>query len=230
MNTRAEVRQTLEEGLRKALRRQEFKLHYQARIDLKTKRIVGAEALLRWMHPTRGLVSPAEFIPVAEECGLMMPIGNWVLHEACKQARDWKRAGLPLWRMGVNISAVEFRDENFLKGVFAILKATGLGPSSLELDLTERALMERIETTADVLQALRAEGARIAVDDFGTGYSSLSYLKKFPIDALKIDRSFVHQITATSEEATVFLAIIGMARSLKVRAVAEGVETQRELA
>jgi diguanylate cyclase (GGDEF)-like protein/PAS domain S-box-containing protein len=230
MNARAVERQSIEESLRRALERHEFTLHYQPKINLRTGEITGAEALIRWTHPIRGPVSPAQFIPVAEECGLILPIGNWVLREACKQARAWLEAGLPLATMAVNISAMEFRDANFLEGIFTICKDTGLDPRSLELELTESVLMKRAESAASVLQTLRTSGVRVAVDDFGTGYSSLSYLRKFPIDALKIDQSFVRQITTTPDETTIVAAIISMARSLGLRVVAEGVETQEELA
>jgi diguanylate cyclase (GGDEF)-like protein/PAS domain S-box-containing protein len=229
MNVRAVERQSIEGSLRRALERQEFALHYQPKINLRTGEISGAEALIRWTHPTRGSVSPAQFIPVAEDCGLILPIGNWVLGEACKQARSWLDAGLRLGTMGVNISAIEFRNENFLEGVFAILKDTGLDPTYLELELTESVLMKHPESTASVLQALRAKGVQVAVDDFGTGYSSLSYLQKFSIDALKIDQSFVRRITTAPDETTIVTAVIGMARSLKLRVVAEGVETLKEL-
>jgi diguanylate cyclase (GGDEF)-like protein/PAS domain S-box-containing protein len=230
MNVRAVERQSIEESLRRALERQEFALHYQPKINLKTGAITGAEALIRWAHPTRGLVSPGQFIPVAEDCGLILPIGNWVLHEACLQARVWVDAGLPGMTMAVNISAMQFRDENFLQGVFAILKDTGLDPKLLELELTESVLMKHAETAQSILATLRASGVQLAVDDFGTGYSSLSYLRKFSVDALKIDQSFVRQITTTPEETTIVTAVIGMARSLKLRAVAEGVETPEEMA
>jgi diguanylate cyclase (GGDEF)-like protein/PAS domain S-box-containing protein len=229
MNVRAVERQSIEESLRRALERQEFALHYQPKINLKTGEISGAEALIRWTHPTRGPVPPGQFIPVAEDCGLILPIGNWVLREACKQARAWVDAGLPLGTMAVNISAMEFRDENFLEGVFAILKDTGLDPRSLELELTESVLMKRAEATESILRKLRARGVQLAVDDFGTGYSSLSYLRKFPIDALKIDQSFVRQITTAPDETTIVTAVISMGRSLNLRVVAEGVETQEEL-
>ena len=230
MNVRAVERQSIEESLRRALERQEFALHYQPIINLGTGEITGAEALIRWTHPTRGPVSPAQFIPVAEDCGLILPIGNWVLREACKQARSWVDSGLPLGTMAVNISAIEFRDERFLEGVFGILKDTGLDPRSLELELTESVLMKRAESTESILKALRARGVQVAVDDFGTGYSSLSYLRRFPIDALKIDQSFVRQITTAPDETTIVTAVISMGRSLKLRVVAEGVETQEELA
>ncbi len=230
MNVRAVERQSIEENLRRALERNEFMLHYQPKIDLRTGAIMGAEALIRWEHPTRGLVSPAQFIAIAEDCGLILPIGEWVLREACTQARAWVDAGLPGMRMAVNVSAMQFQNEKFLKSVFAILEDTGFDPSCLEVEVTESALMKRAEFTASVLQTLRLHGIRVAIDDFGTGYSSLSYLRKFPLDALKIDQSFVRQITTTPEETTIVSAIISMARSLNLRVIAEGVETAEELA
>jgi len=230
MNVRAVERQSIEENLRRALERQEFALHYQPKINLRTGEISGAEALLRWMHPVRGPVSPAQFIPVAEDCGLILPIGQWVLREACRQARAWADAGLPLATMAVNISSMEFREDNFIESVFTTLSETGLDPKSLELELTESVLMKRAESAASILETLRARGVHIAVDDFGTGYSSLSYLRKFPIDALKIDQSFVRQITSAPDDTTIVTAVISMGRSLKLRVVAEGVETQEELA
>jgi EAL domain-containing protein (putative c-di-GMP-specific phosphodiesterase class I) len=186
--------------------------------------------LIRWAHPTRGLLSPAQFIPVAEDCGLIVPIGNWVLHEACLQARAWMDAGLPPITMAVNISAIEFRQEDFLPGLFAILEDAGLDPKFLELELTESVLMKNSERAQDILKALRTRGVQLAVDDFGTGYSSLSYLTKFPIHALKIDQSFVRQITSSPQETTIVTAVIAMSRSLRLRVVAEGVETEAEMA
>jgi len=230
MNVRAVERQSIEESLRRALERREFALHYQPKINLKSGEITGAEALLRWTHPTRGLVPPSQFIPVAEDCGLILPIGDWVLREACRQARSWIDTGLPLETIAVNISAMQFRDENFLEGVFAVIEETGLNPRSLELELTESVLMRHAESTESILKKLGAKGVQLAVDDFGTGYSSLSYLRKFPIDALKIDQSFVRQITTSPEETTIVTAVISMGRSLKLRVVAEGVETREELA
>ena len=230
MNVRAVERQSLEESLRRALERQEFVVHYQPKINLETGRISGAEALLRWTHPTRGPVPPGQFIPVAEDCGLILPIGTWVLRQACQQAQAWVDAGLPLGTMAVNISAMQLRNESFLEGVFAILQDTRLDPRLLELELTESVLMKHAESTASILTALRERGVQVAVDDFGTGYSSLSYLRKFPIDALKIDQSFVGQITTVPDETIIVKAVIGLGRSLKLRVVAEGVETQEQLA
>jgi diguanylate cyclase (GGDEF)-like protein/PAS domain S-box-containing protein len=229
MNVRAVERQSIEESLRRALERKEFTLHYQPKINLQTGEISGSEALLRWTHPARGPISPAEFIPVAEDCGLILPIGQWVLREACKQAQAWLDAGLPLGTIAVNISSMEFRDDHFLESVFATLKDTGLYAKSLELEITETVLMKRAETAAAILKSLRAKGVRIAVDDFGTGYSSLSYLRKFPIDALKIDQSFVRQLTTIPDETAIVTAVISLGRSLKLRVVAEGVETQAQL-
>jgi diguanylate cyclase (GGDEF)-like protein len=230
MNVRAVERQFIEEGLRRALERQEFALHYQPTVNLMTGAITGAEALIRWTHPTRGSIAPAQFIPVAEDCGLILPIGAWVLREACAQAQAWMDAGLPIMSMAVNVSAMEFRDKNFLDGLFTILSETGLDPRSLELELTESVLMKHAEFTASVLQILRKRGVQVAVDDFGTGYSSLSYLQKFPVDALKIDQSFVRQISTSGDDTTIVKAVIGMARSLKLRVIAEGVETLDEVA
>jgi EAL domain-containing protein (putative c-di-GMP-specific phosphodiesterase class I) len=216
--------------LRRALQRNEFRLHYQPKINLRTGEIIGAEALIRWTHPVRGPITPAQFIPVAEDCGLILPIGKWVLSEACKQARVWLNAGLNLPTMAVNISAMQFRDQNFLEGVFAILEDTGLDPRSLELELTESVLMKHADSAASILKSLKAKGVQLAIDDFGTGYSSLSYLRKFPVDALKIDQSFVRQITTAPAETTIVAAVISMGRSMKLRVVAEGVESQEDLA
>jgi diguanylate cyclase (GGDEF)-like protein len=230
MNAWAVERQFIEESLRRAVERHEFALHYQPKVDLRTGAITGAEALLRWTHPTRGLISPVQFIPVAEDCGLILPIGHWVLREACRQARAWMDAGLPVATIAVNVSALEFRNEKFLEDLFAILGETGLDPGSLELELTESVLMKRAESTAAILKTLRERGVQVAIDDFGTGYSSLSYLRKFAVDALKIDQSFVGRITTGADDASIVAAVINMARSLKLRVVAEGVETPEELA
>jgi EAL domain-containing protein (putative c-di-GMP-specific phosphodiesterase class I) len=230
MNARAVERQAIEESLRRALERHEFAVHYQPKIDMRTGEICGAEALLRWTHPIRGPVSPAQFIPVAEDCGLILPIGKWVLREACQQAQAWVNAGLRLGTMAVNISLMQLREEKFIEGVFAILRDTRLEPRLLQLELTESVLMKAAEPTASILSTLRTKGIQIAIDDFGTGYSSLSYLKNFPLDSLKIDQSFVRQITTVPDETIIVAAMIGLGRSLKLRVVAEGVETQEQLA
>lgn len=230
MNARAVERQSIEEGLRRALERREFVLHYQPKVNLSTGAISGAEALTRWMHPTRGMIPPADFVPIAEDCGLILPIGAWVLREACTQARAWMDAGLPITNIAVNVSAMEFRHENFLENLFKILGETNLEPRFLELELTESVLMKHAASTAAILHTLRERSIRVAVDDFGTGYSSLSYLRKFPVDAVKIDQSFVRQISTAGDDTTIVKAVIGMARGLKLRVVAEGVETEAELA
>jgi diguanylate cyclase (GGDEF)-like protein len=229
VNLRALERQRTEEGLRRALDREEFVLHYQPKLDLATGRIHSAEALIRWTHPQHGSVQPNDFISVAEESGLIVPIGRWVLREACSQAKTWADAGLPLQSIAVNVSAIEFQNEHFLSNVFDTLKETGVAPEMLELELTESVLMKRSSHAAATLKALRAEGIRLAIDDFGTGYSSLSYLTRFPVDTLKIDQSFIRRITEVPSETAIVKAVLSMARSLNLRVVAEGVETRNEL-
>jgi diguanylate cyclase (GGDEF)-like protein/PAS domain S-box-containing protein len=229
MNAKAVERHSIEESLRRVLERQELVVHYQPKIDIVTGVITGAEALLRWTHPSRGPILPGQFIPIAEECGLISPIGNWVLRQACQQARAWFEAGLPRATVAVNVSVVQFEDENFLSGLLAILSDTGLDPSSLELELTETGLMKRVESTAAILRILRSRGVRVSLDDFGTGHSSLSYLRTLPIDSIKIDQSFVRQISTRDDVASIVTAVINMGRSLKLRIIAEGVETREEL-
>jgi EAL domain-containing protein (putative c-di-GMP-specific phosphodiesterase class I) len=229
MNVRAVERQTMEEDLRRALDRQEFALHYQPKINLKTGAIVGSEALLRWTHPTRGSVSPAKFIPAAEDCGLIVQIGNWVLREACRQAKAWVDADLPAMTVSVNVSALQFQREEFLESLLSILNEAGLDPKLLEVEVTESLLMQRPEFTASTLQSLREVGIQVDIDDFGTGYSSLSYLHKFPLDSLKIDQTFVRQITLNPDGTSIVKAIISMGQSLKLKIIAEGVETVEEL-
>jgi diguanylate cyclase (GGDEF)-like protein/PAS domain S-box-containing protein len=230
MNVRAVERQSVEAHLRRALERREFVLHYQVKTNLETSMITGAEALIRWMHPKEGLLRPAQFVPIAEDCGLIVPIGQWVLREACRQARAWQNAGLPRVPVAVNISAVEFKHKDFLAGVRTILAETGLEPRYLELELTESVLMQDVESTAAVLQALKSMGVLLAIDDFGTGYSSLTYLRRFPIDSLKIDQSFVRDTTNDPDDAAIVSAVISMGRSLRQRVIAEGVETREQLA
>jgi len=228
MNLKAVERQSLEGNLRRAFEREEFLLHYQPKVNLDTGEITGGEALIRWQHPDRGLVPPSQFVPIAEDCGLILQIGRWVLREACSQARAWQNAGLPPLRIAVNVSAVEFRDKGFAERVQTVLSETGLEARYLELELTEGVLMEDAESMVSVLQELKRMGVHLAVDDFGTGYSSLSYLRQFPIDVLKIDQSFVHQITADPDDSMIVSAIINMAKSLKHVVVAEGVETREQ--
>jgi diguanylate cyclase (GGDEF)-like protein/PAS domain S-box-containing protein len=230
MNVRAVRRLAVESSLRRALKEGEFLLHYQPQIDLASSAMIGAEALIRWRDPNLGVVYPGQFVPIAEECGLIVPIGSWVLREACRQVRVWLDAGLRAVPVSVNISAVEFRHKGFVDGVALILQETGLAPGYLELELTESILMHDAESSTSVLAALKAMGVRLAIDDFGTGYSSLSYLKRFPIDTLKIDQSFVRDIVTDTDDATIVAAVIGMGKNLKQRVVAEGVETPEQLA
>lgn len=230
MNARAVLRQSTEAGLRLALERQEFVLYYQPKINLHSGAIVGVEALIRWQHPERGLMLPAQFVSIAEECGLILPIGRWVLREACEQAQAWRAAGLPSITIAVNTSALEFRADDFLANISATLEKTSLEPHFLELELTESILMSDAETADCVLHAVAELGVKLAVDDFGTGYSSLSYLRQFPIDTLKIDQSFVTQMTNNPDDATIVSAVISMGKSLKKRVIAEGVETEEQRA
>jgi EAL domain-containing protein (putative c-di-GMP-specific phosphodiesterase class I) len=199
-------------------------------MNLKTGTVVGAEALIRWRHPDRGLIGPDQFVPIAEDCGMIRPIGRWVVQEACRQAQAWQVAGLRPIPVSVNVSGVEFRNKDFLKNIVDILKETCLDPRYLEIELTESVLMAQIENTNIVLRALKNLGVQVAIDDFGTGWSSLSYLRHFPIDALKVDKSFVQEITSVSSAAPIVSAVISLGRSLKHRVVAEGVETRDQLA
>jgi diguanylate cyclase (GGDEF)-like protein/PAS domain S-box-containing protein len=230
MNLKAIQRQSLEASLRVALDRNEFLLHYQPKVELNTGEITGGEALIRWQHPERGLVAPAQFIPIAEDSGLIVQIGRWVLREACRQARSWQDLGLFMLPTSVNVSAVEFRNKEFVHGVKAILAESGLAAKYLQLELTERVLMRDVESSSLVLQQLKSMGIQLAVDDFGTGYSSLSYLQQFPIDILKIDQSFVSQITGNTDHATIASTIIDMGKTFKHLVVAEGIETQEQRA
>ncbi|MDP1979478.1 bifunctional diguanylate cyclase/phosphodiesterase [Undibacterium sp.] len=230
MNDRAIKRQSTEANLRRALERQEFVLHYQPKVNLHSGAIVGVEALIRWQHPERGLVPPEQFVDIAEECGLILPIGRWVLREACTQARAWQQAGLPPIIVGVNCSALEFRSEGFLENISAVLADTCMEPRYLELELTESVLMQDAEFTNSALLALHDLGIKLTVDDFGTGYSSLSYLRQFPIDTLKIDQSFVNHMTSDTNDASLVNAVISMGKSLKMRVIAVGVETPEQYA
>jgi len=230
MNAIAVKRQAIEEELRGALERNELMLHYQPKINIKSGEITGVEALLRWTHPTRGEVAPAEFIPVAESCGLMPALGAWVMYEACRQSMAWVGAGLPGITMAVNVSILQLPNESFLKQLKTILGKTGMDPKLLEIEVTESVLMPQPELTARMFHALRDWGVHVAIDDFGTGYSCLSYLGKLPLDALKIDQSFVRQITSVPDSKAIVGAIISMARSLGLQVIAEGVETAEELA
>jgi diguanylate cyclase (GGDEF)-like protein/PAS domain S-box-containing protein len=229
MNAKAARRQSTENGLRLALERKGFLLHYQPKFDLGTGAITAVEALVRWQHPMLGLLPPSEFISIAEESGLIVPLGKWVLREACRQARAWQDAGLKGISMAINISAVELRAKDFVQGVRAILRETGCDPSCIELELTETFLLQDPSSTALVLETLKSLGLHLALDDFGTGYSSLSYMRRFPIDTLKIDQSFMRDVVSDSDNASIVQAVIGMGKSLHMGVVAEGVETGGQL-
>jgi len=230
MNRKAVERLDIEIGLRNALKRNEFVLEYQPKVNLRTGLITGAEALIRWQHPLRGLIYPADFVPIAEESGLIVPIGHWVLAEACRQARIWRDEGMSGLTMAVNVSAVEFRDKEFISHLQAILAETGADPQYLELELTESVLMKDVAISLTILHKLKAMNLCLAVDDFGTGYSSLSYLRQFPISGLKIDQSFVREISDGAKERSIVNAIIAMGESLKCLVIAEGIETEEQRA
>ncbi len=229
MRTRVAKRLLFERDLRYALGRNEFLLHYQPQVNLQTARITGMEALIRWLHPERGLLFPGDFVPIAEECGLILPIGQWVLLEACRQVRAWSDSGIGIVPIAVNVSGAEFLAKDFLSGVRAALIATGIEPRNLELELTESVLMQDAESAVITLRALKAMGVGLAIDDFGTGYSSFTYLRRFPVDTLKIHQSFVQEISADVEGVTLTSAMIDIGKSLNQRVIAEGVETHSQL-
>ena len=230
MNARARKQLSMENALHGALDRNQFVLYYQPQVDLAGGGIVGVEALLRWKHPKQGLVAPAEFIPLLEETGLIVPVGEWVLREACAQATAWREAGLPPLRMAVNLSARQLRDGRFADTVAAALADTGMDPDGLELEITESLVMQQVEASLEALRRIHALGVHISMDDFGTGYSSLSHLKLLPIDAVKIDRSFVCDIPDDKNDAAIVQAIIVLAHTLRLNVIAEGVETEAQLA
>ncbi|BBP55190.1 MULTISPECIES: putative bifunctional diguanylate cyclase/phosphodiesterase [Pseudomonas] len=229
MNRRARQQQTIESGLRLGLQRKEFVLHYQPKLDLKSGKVVGVEALVRWDRPDHGLVYPSDFIPVAEDSGLIVPLSQWVLQEACQQACRWQAQGMRPLYLSVNISAIDFRQRGFVEGIARTLKETGLAPTQLELEITESVLMQNVDTTVAILKAIKQLGIRLAIDDFGTGYSSLSYLQKFPVDVLKIDQSFVGDLSIDSNDAKLVSTIISLGKSLNLHIIAEGVETLEQL-
>jgi len=229
MNAEAFQKLSLESELRKALERDEFVLYFQPMVSVASGAVVGAEALIRWQHPDMGMVSPLEFIPLAEETGLIVPIGEWVLGQACRQAAVWQRIGTRPMKISVNLSGVDFRHRGMPQKVARALEASGLDPSCLKLELTESVLMREIETTLVILEQLKALGVQLVIDDFGTGYSSFNYLRRFPLHTLKIDRSFVRDIPGHQDVSAITRAIIAMGHSLKLNVVAEGVETHPQL-
>jgi diguanylate cyclase (GGDEF)-like protein len=230
MSIRAVEEQSIKFSLRGALERQEFVLHYQPKINLQSGRIVGVEALIRWQHPEQGLLSPGQFMPIADECGLIQHIDRWVLREACNQTRSWQQAGLPPVTVSVNTSSKEFRTQDFLEKIHTTLVNTGLESRYLELEITESVLMHDINSTYSVLYALADRGVNIAVDNYGTGFSNLHYLNEFPINTLKIDQLFVHKMTSSQNHAAIVSSMITMAKNLKIRIIAKGVETLEEVA
>ncbi|MGY4365709.1 EAL domain-containing protein (putative c-di-GMP-specific phosphodiesterase class I) [Bradyrhizobium sp. LB1.3] len=224
MKTQSIERLSLESALRRALEREQFSLNYQPKVDMETGQITGVEALLRWTHPDLGSISPAQFIPLAEETGLIVPIGRWVVREACAQAMAWQRRGLLPVSMAVNLSPRQFVDEHLLQDVDEALAASGMSPVLLQLEVTESMMMRNVGRALKVLDAIQSRGIRLAIDDFGTGYSSMSLMKHFPIDTIKIDRSFVRDLPQDSEDQAIAQAIISMGKALGMTVVAEGVE------
>ncbi|PHN66410.1 diguanylate cyclase [Pseudomonas sp. ICMP 8385] len=229
MNLIARQQQNLEAAIRLALERDEFVLHYQPKLDLKSGRIVGAEALIRWYQPGHGWVYPSAFIPMAEDSGLIVPLSQWVLRQACAQAQRWRAQGLAPICVSVNISAIDFRQRDFVPNLAATLEQTGLAPALLELEITESVLMQNVEETVTTLREIKKMGVRLAIDDFGTGYSSLSYLRRFPVDVLKIDQSFIRGMAESSQDLQLISAIISLGKSLDLNIIAEGVETLEQL-
>jgi EAL domain-containing protein (putative c-di-GMP-specific phosphodiesterase class I) len=229
MNARARERLALESALRSALTHDEFELYYQPQVDLESGRVVGLEALIRWHHPSMGMVRPDRFINLAEETGLIVPIGAWVLLTACRQSRAWQHAGLGPVRIAVNLSARQFAEPNLVREIARVLDETGLSAACLEVEITESLVMGDVESAIRTMRELKQMGVQLSIDDFGTGYSSLSYLRRFPVDVLKIDRSFVRDIAIDEDDAALVAAIIELARGLRMRVIAEGVETEAQL-
>jgi diguanylate cyclase (GGDEF)-like protein len=230
MNAHALARRAIEDALHLGLEQQGFVLHYQPKVNLLTGDITGAEALVRLQLTGQPMLYPIAFVGIAEHCGLILPLGKWVLSEACRQMAEWLRAGLAIGQIAINVSSLEFHADGFLAGVRAVLDESGLDPHCLELEMTESGLMQDTIPTTEILHALKNLGVQIAIDDFGTGYSSLSYLRRFPIDTLKIDQSFVQDIDCGSHDEAIVSAIIAMSKSLKMQVIAEGIETAQQLA
>jgi len=229
MHDLATKRLELESNLRKAIQNEEFLVHYQPRVSVDSLAIIGVEALVRWQHPQRGLISPSEFIPLAEDTGLIVPIGEWVLRTACMQGQRWRDQGFAPIQIAVNISARQFHDQDFSQTVIRTLEETGLSPKCLELEVTESSIMQNAEFAAGMMSRLKGMGINISIDDFGTGFSSLASLKRLPIDALKIDKSFVREATSDPDDAALVMAIITLGHNLRLKVIAEGVETEDQL-
>ena len=229
MNAQAVERVTMDKNLRQALERKEFFLVYQPQMEIASGKIVGFEALIRWNHPELGLICPDRFIPIAENNGLILPIGEWVLRTACSQARRWQDEGLRPVPVAVNVSAVQFRQEAFRDLIRKVLQETGLAPECLELELTETLLLSNAGVTLSVLQELKEMGLKLSIDDFGTGYSSFSYLRHFCVDKLKIDQTFIQDVVSKRDDAAITIAIIGLAKSLHIKVIAEGVENESQM-
>ena len=229
LNNKLQERLVLERDLHNAIKNGEMLLHYQPQVCLRTGKIIGVEALLRWYSPIHGFVSPAKFIPIAEETGLIISIGEWVLRTACAQNRSWQLAGLPLIKMAVNISSRQFKEQNLVEIATQVLQETGLKANYLELEITESLIIDNIQQVINTMNQLHDLGISLSLDDFGTGYSSLNHLKRLPIDLLKIDQSFVRELTIGSDDAAIVKAIISLAHNLQLSVIAEGVETEAQL-
>jgi EAL domain-containing protein (putative c-di-GMP-specific phosphodiesterase class I) len=230
MNLEAQERMTLEQDLHRALGRDEFRLYFQPQVDLRTGQVVAAELLVRWQHPTRGLVAPAHFIPIAENAGLIEPLGAWLLEAACREFGAWVRQGMAPERIAVNVSSRQFRQTNFADIVRRAIEAADIAPHRLELEITESLLLQDADEVAANFTRLQPMGVRLVIDDFGTGYSSLAYLKRFPIHAVKIDRGFIRDVPASDDAGTLVETIIAMAQALRRDVIAEGVETEAQIA
>jgi diguanylate cyclase len=228
MNRRARYRMTMETRLREAIDNSEFELHYQPQINLLTGQLIGCEALVRWRHQSKGLIPPNQFITIAEETGLISQIGNWVLRTACKQIKIWGDQDFPEFPVSVNLSGVQMRSERILENIIKIVKGAAVDPRLIELEMTETVLMHDRDRAVELLRELKRHGLALSIDDFGTGYSSMAYLKQFPVDKLKIDRSFIGDLATDKGDKAIVNAIIAMARSLNLKVIAEGVETKAQ--
>ncbi|HLN93014.1 MAG TPA: EAL domain-containing protein, partial [Thermoanaerobaculia bacterium] len=230
MNARAVERLSLENRLRQALQNEQFVLYYQPLIDLRSERILGAEALLRWLHPELGLLPPGDFIPMAEMLGLMTPIGQWVLNASCEQAREWRDTGYPDFRVAVNVSSRQFQQPDFVAGVTQALEESRIFPGSLDLEITESSAMLDLEGSIEKLHELKRLNVRISLDDFGTGFASLNHLRRFPLDRIKLDHSFVQELPGNPDHCAIARAVVTMSHALRLYIAAEGVETAKQLA